>query len=52
VADPRRRKQKRELLSGEIPSPIRAVGDEPVVPPLVQVGPGHFVAQHRIAGAY
>ena len=52
VADPRRKKQKRELLSGEIPSPIRAVGDEPVVPALVQVGPGHFVAQHRIAGIY
>jgi glutathione transport system ATP-binding protein len=52
VADPSRRHLKRELLSGEIPSPIRAAGDEPVVPPLVQVGPGHFVAQHRIAGAY
>lgn len=52
VADPSRRNQKRELLSGEIPSPIRAAGDEPVVPPLVQVGPGHFVAQHHIAGAY
>ncbi len=52
VADPRRRHLKRELLSGEIPSPIRAAGDEPVVPPLVQVGPGHFVAQHRIAGVY
>jgi len=52
VADPSRRHLKRELLSGEIPSPIRAAGDEPVVPPLVQIGPGHFVAQHRIAGAY
>ncbi len=44
VADPARRHLKRALLEGEIPSPIRAVGDEPVVPPLVQVGPGHFVA--------
>ena len=52
VADPQRRHLKRELLSGDIPSPIRAAGDEPVVPPLVQVGPGHFVAQHRIAGVY
>ncbi len=52
VADPSRRHLKRELLSGEIPSPIRAAGDEPLVPPLVPVGPGHFVAQHRIAGAY
>ena len=52
VADPSRRKQKRELLTGEIPSPIRSVGDEPVVPPLVQVGPDHFVAKHRVGGAY
>jgi glutathione transport system ATP-binding protein len=52
VADPSRRHLSRQLMSDEIPSPIRAVGDEPVVPPLVQVGPGHFVAQHRIAGAY
>jgi glutathione transport system ATP-binding protein len=52
VADPTRRRRQRELQSGEIPSPIRAVGDEPVVQPLVQVGPGHFVAEHRIAGAY
>ncbi len=52
VADPSRRHQKRQLMSGEIPSPLRAVGDEPVVPALVQVGPGHFVARHRISGAY
>ncbi len=52
VADPSRRHLKRELLTGEIPSPIRATGDEPVVPPLVQVSPGHFVAQHRIGGVY
>ena len=44
IADPARRHLKRTLLEGEIPSPIRAVGDEPVVPPMVQVGPGHFVA--------
>ncbi|WP_332745582.1 oligopeptide/dipeptide ABC transporter ATP-binding protein, partial [Hydrogenophaga sp.] len=52
VADPSRRHLSRQLMEGEIPSPLRAIGDEPVVPPLVQVGPGHFVAQHRIAGAY
>ncbi|MDR2332810.1 MAG: dipeptide ABC transporter ATP-binding protein [Burkholderiaceae bacterium] len=44
IADPSRRFLKRALQEGEIPSPIRAVGDEPVVPPLVQVGPDHFVA--------
>ncbi len=52
VADPSRRNLKRELLTGEIPSPIRAVGDEPVVPPLVQVSPDHFVARHRVGGLY
>ncbi|MDA8447350.1 dipeptide ABC transporter ATP-binding protein [Paracidovorax valerianellae] len=44
IADPARRHLKRALLEGDIPSPIRAVGDEPVVLPMVQVGPGHFVA--------
>jgi glutathione transport system ATP-binding protein len=48
VADPARRHLKRELLEGEVPSPIRAVGDEPVVRPLVQVQPGHWVARHPV----
>jgi glutathione transport system ATP-binding protein len=52
VADPARRRRKRELSSEEIPSPIRAVGDEPVVAPLRQVGPGHYVAMHHVAGPY
>ena len=52
VADPARRHLRRELLEGEIPSPIRAVGDEPLVQPLVQVGAGHFVARHRVGGLY
>ena len=52
VADPARRHLQRALLEGEIPSPIRAVGDEPEVPPLVQVAPGHFVARHAIGGAF
>lgn len=52
VADPSRRHKPRALLEGEIPSPIRAVGDEPDVPPLVQVAPGHFVARHAIGGAF
>ena len=34
------RRRKPELSSEEIPSPIRAVGDEPVVAPLAEVGPG------------
>ncbi|AKM32984.1 glutathione ABC transporter ATP-binding protein GsiA [Pandoraea faecigallinarum] len=52
IADPARRHAKRELLTEEIPSPIRLVGDEPQVQPLVEVGAGHFVARHRVAGAY
>jgi ABC-type dipeptide/oligopeptide/nickel transport system permease component len=52
IADPARRHLKRALLSDEIPSPIRKVGDEPVVQPLVQVAPGHFVARHAVGGAY
>jgi glutathione transport system ATP-binding protein len=39
-------------MTDEIPSPIRLVGDEPKVEPLREVAPGHFVAQHRIAGAF
>ena len=52
IADPARRRRKRELSSEEVPSPIRAVDDEPVVMPLEQVGPGHYVATHHIGGAY
>jgi len=52
IADPARRHLKRALLEGEIPSPIRAVGDEPRVEPLVEVAPGHFVAHHPIANLY
>ncbi len=48
VADPARRHLKRELLEGEVPSPIRAVGDDAVVQPLAEVGPGHFVARHPV----
>ncbi|WP_232467667.1 dipeptide ABC transporter ATP-binding protein [Bordetella genomosp. 9] len=52
IADPARRHLKRTLLTEEIPSPIRKPGDEPVVAPLVEVGPGHFVARHPVGGAY
>ncbi|QUN40378.1 dipeptide ABC transporter ATP-binding protein [Burkholderia cenocepacia] len=52
VADPARRHAPRQLAADEIPSPIRAVGDEPVVAPLVAVGPDHYVATHRVGGAY
>ena len=51
VADPNVRRST-SLEVSEIPSPARNIGDEPVVLPLVQVGEGHFVAQHRIGGQY
>ena len=52
VADPARRHAKRVLAVDEMPSPIRALDDEPAFAPLVMVGPDHFVAEHRIGGAY
>jgi glutathione transport system ATP-binding protein len=51
IADPKMR-QARNLELSEIPSPARALNDLPVVAPLVQVGEGHFVAQHKIGGMY
>jgi glutathione transport system ATP-binding protein len=45
VPDPSRRKPARALPPGEIPSPVRAVGDDPEVVPLVEAAPGHFVAR-------
>lgn len=52
VADPAHVNKRQLLLADEIPSPIRMLGDEPVTAPLVQVGSGHFVARHPIAGAF
>ena len=52
VADPARRRRETALSSEEVPSPVRAVGDEPIVRPLEEVGPGHFVARHHVGGAY
>ena len=52
IADPARRHLKRELSHDEVPSPIRALHDEPVVKPLVCVGPDHYVARHRVGGLY
>ncbi|MCA1322814.1 dipeptide ABC transporter ATP-binding protein [Herbaspirillum sp. alder98] len=52
IADPTKRRTDRKLLTDEIPSPIRAIGDPPKVAPLKEVGPGHFVATHSISGVY
>ena len=52
IAAPTRRYLSRELLSDEVPSPIRLLHDEPVVEPLVCVGPDHYVARHKVGGLY
>ena len=48
IADPQRRERSRPLIEGEIPSPVRSPDDMPVVSPLIEVEPGHFVARHPI----
>ncbi len=52
IADPSRRTRDLRLLTGEIPSPIRNLGDEPLVQPLVPVGDEHFVARHAVGGDF
>jgi len=52
VADPRRRGHDQGLDDSEVPSPLRRLDDPPTVAPLVQVGPGHFVARHHVGGLY
>ncbi|OZI30313.1 ABC transporter ATP-binding protein [Bordetella genomosp. 10] len=47
IADPTQRRG-RTLEVSEIPSPVRPIGYQPVVAPLANVGPGHFVARHAI----
>jgi len=49
VADPAHRRRERALMVDEIPSAVRALGDEPEVAPLMEVAPGHFVARHAIS---
>ncbi|MCP1315550.1 ABC transporter ATP-binding protein [Halomonas sp. 707D7] len=45
VADPHHRREHL-LLEGDIPSPIRRVGDEPTVYPLDEIAAGHFVSRN------
>jgi glutathione transport system ATP-binding protein len=52
VPDPAQRDRSMVLDDSEVPSPLRRLSDPPVVAPLVQVGPGHFVARHRVGGMY
>lgn len=51
IADPLVRRQHKLEIS-EIPSPVRGVGEQPLVSPLVRVGEGHFVATHQVGGMY
>jgi glutathione transport system ATP-binding protein len=41
VADPARRRE-RALVTSEIPSPVKPVGFEPELRPLIEIAPGHF----------
>ncbi|MEG0821626.1 MAG: dipeptide ABC transporter ATP-binding protein [Burkholderiaceae bacterium] len=52
VPDPARRNRQRSLAAADLPSPVRAVGNEPEVVPLERIGAGHYVARHRIGGDY
>lgn len=46
--DPTKRNILGLLNLGSLPSPVRRVGDDPIIEPLVEVEPGHFVAKHPV----
>ncbi len=45
IADPRRRRDHFQRLSGEVPSPVRPVDYQPVLADMADVGDGHLVAR-------
>jgi len=45
IADPRRRRDHFQRLSGEVPSPVRPVDYHPVLVDMADVGSGHLVAR-------
>lgn len=49
IPDPSRRTMSHTLLTGEIPSPVRSADYEPMVAPLKEVSPGHFVSEEQVA---
>ena len=49
IPDPSRRTMSHTLLTGEIPSPVRSADYEPVVAPLKEVSPGHYVSEEQVA---
>ncbi|TEA26570.1 dipeptide ABC transporter ATP-binding protein [Candidatus Schmidhempelia bombi] len=50
--DPARRHVKRELMTSEIPSPVRKIGDEPHIEPLIRINDQHLVAMHSVSALY
>ena len=48
IADPQERNLLKLLNLSDLPSPVRKVGDDPAIEPLVEVEPGHFVAKHVV----
>ena len=48
IADPQERNLLKLLNLSDLPSPVRKVGDDPVIEPLFEVEPGHFVAKHVV----
>lgn len=48
IADPQERNLLKLINLSDLPSPVRKVGDDPVIEPLVEVEPGHFVAKHVV----
>jgi glutathione transport system ATP-binding protein len=52
IPDPRQRDRSIELDDSEVPTPLRRLDQPPTVASLVQVGPDHFVARHRVGGLY
>ena len=52
IPDPSRRTMSHTLLTGEIPSPVRSADYEPVVAPLKEVSPGHFVSEEQVANGF
>lgn len=48
IADPQERNLLKLFNLSDLPSPVRKVGDDPVIEPLVEVEPGHFVAKHIV----
>ena len=47
VPDPRRRDRSSNSTTTRCRAHLRRLDDPPIVAPLVQVGPDHFVARHR-----